>query len=118
MNNKIKMLKDELAIEENKQKNHLYDEPILNPENCDLENLYHVVFGSYINTGLIGFSGYVYAFEEQEALDRVLDSDPSLGISREEISEYDEDEISYGGNEGIPYLSEDLRELKLVRKAD
>lgn len=97
--------------------NYINGKPILNPENSEGENLYYIAFGGIVNAGLIGFDGYVYAFEEQEALDRVLDKYPNLGLSPEELSDYSEDEISYGGNDGIPYCHEDLRVIKLVKKA-
>ena len=115
--NRQQMLKDELAVEEKQSQKTLNGKPILNPENSDLENLYYVAFGGVTNTGLIGFDGYVYAFEEQEALDRVLDKYPNLGLDETEVKDYPEDSISYGGNKGIPYLSEDLRAIKLIRKA-
>jgi hypothetical protein len=95
----------------------LNGKPILNPEDEQGENLYEVAIGGVCNTGLIGFDGYVYAFDEGEAVDKVFDKYPNLGISQEDLKNYKEDEISYGGNNSIPYLAEDLRGLKLERKA-
>ena len=90
---------------------------ILNPEDAQGENLYKVALGGVTNTGLLGFDGYVYAFNEQEAVDKLLDKMPHLGLDVNDLKSYSEDDISYGGNSGIPYLGEDLRELKLVKRA-
>jgi len=118
-------LEDDLAAHEEAAKKikeelnppTLNGKPILNPQDAQGENLYKVAIGSIVNTGLIGFDGYVYAFDKQEAIDKVFDKYPNLGIPQEEVGNYEEDELSYGGNDGIPYVSEDLRELTLVRRA-
>lgn len=113
---KLNTMRDDLKEQEEINTKIFNGKPILNPENAVGENLYEIQFGSVVNTGLIGFDGYVFAFDEQEAVDRILDKYPNLGISEEDLSNYDQDSISYGGNNGIPYASEDLRGLKLVRK--
>lgn len=106
---------DELNDQRKMNEKEFNGKPILNPEDYFGENLYEIAFGSVVNTGLIGFDGYVYAFDESSAVDKVLDKFPELGI--DDVSEYEEDSIAYGGNNGIPYDPADLRVLKLVRKA-